>query len=337
MSELPSLEVKAFVRDSIGTDIELHPLRAPGANNGIYLAQHGGERWVVKMYGAKRVDSDPLRLEREIAFYRHLEVLNVQCCPRLLAHSIPLQTALLTYSKGSSALGMAAEEMWQEAALDFVSAIQGRSGFMETQALLPAGDSCQKIADHLTNVDRRIRDAGPYVFSLANEFHAERIVPTWELVLEWATQKLVRQGQGDKVPQLVSPGDFGLHNSIVTESHAIEFLDFEHAGWDDPVKFLCDLEFQPSNDFSQEQMSRWVKSISQIAGASGVDDRYRTMRPVHAVKWASIVLNAFGIREATSEVQRQVEEVKSAGLLSMRLAESDRLLRLAQRALKGFD
>lgn len=112
-----------------------------------------------------------------------------------------------------------------------------------TSGTFPRGaDSCQSVMDHLINVDRRLEGVGPYVFAAAEEFHYDQIVPTWHAIRKWANTRIT-DGWPELVPQMVSPGDLAPHNSVVSGPGAFGFFDFEYAGWDDPVKFLCDLEF----------------------------------------------------------------------------------------------
>ena len=39
--------------------------------------------------------------------------------------------------------------------------------------------------------------------------------------------------------RILSPSDFGLHNTI-SKKNKLYFFDFEYFGWDDPIKLICD-------------------------------------------------------------------------------------------------
>ncbi|MCG3776120.1 MAG: hypothetical protein JW395_2969 [Nitrospira sp.] len=334
MSPLLQPYVKEFLVETVGTQFNLSLLRSHGVNSGVYLVERAGERWVLKLYGARRGGSDPLRLQREVAMYRHLEQNSIQCTPKLVAYDEPSQASLLTFAEGTATLEQGAEDSWHSAAIDFVAAIQTGNTAVISDALPLGTDSCQSLFDHLLNVDRRIEGVGPYAFAAASEFHNTQIVPTWLAVRKWASTRITNAGWPELLPQMVSPGDLGPHNSVVSGTGAIVFLDFEYAGWDDPVKFLCDLEFQPSNHFSETQMARWGQEIRSCTEETFFHERYLCMRPVHAVKWASIALNPFLAFQTLPLVEPRSQQSLTESLVEERLMASDSLLAIARHAIQ---
>ena len=329
-------EVDAFLGEKVGNDFKLSLLRAHGVNSGVYLVERASERWVLKLYGAKRGVADPLRLQREVAMYRHVEQIGIQCAPKLVSYNEEIQASLLTFAEGKATPVQGAGNSWHIAAIDFVTAIQSGTTAMTSGTFPRGADSCQSVMDHLINVDRRIEGVGPYVFAAAEEFHYDQIVPTWHAIRKWANTRITDEWP-ELVPQMVSPGDLGPHNSVVSGPGAFVFLDFEYAGWDDPVKFLCDLEFQPSNHVSETQMARWGLEVRSYKEEIFFHERYRCMRPVHAVKWASIVLNPFFAGEAMSALESRLQQPRLESLMLERLIASARLLTTARQAIQGME
>lgn len=98
----------------------------------------------------------------------------------------------------------------------------------------------------------------------------------------------------------LSPSDFGFHNVIRCEDGSFCFLDFEHAGWDDPAKLAADFILQPEAPLSEEQVKVFLDALG-TEGPFGSDlpTRLSNILPVQKVKWTVIILNAFQ-RESSS-------------------------------------
>ena len=55
-------------------------------------------------------------------------------------------------------------------------------------------------------------------------------------------------------------------------------------------------------------MARWGLEVRSYKEETFFHERYRCMRPVHAVKWASIVLNSFFAGEAMSALESRLQQ-----------------------------
>jgi hypothetical protein len=92
----------------------------------------------------------------------------------------------------------------------------------------------------------------------------------------------------------LSPSDFGFHNVIRRANGAFCFLDFEHAGWDDPAKLIADFALQPEASLSGAAARHFVDSFGGAAPFShGLEDRVSEILGIQKCKWTSIILNVF--------------------------------------------
>lgn len=109
-----------------------------------------------------------------------------------------------------------------------------------------------------------------------------------------------KPGETAPVPLCLSPSDFGFHNVIRRADGSFCFLDFEHAGWDDPAKLAADFILQPEAPLSNEQVKVFVEALGTAAlFGSGLTGRLSNIMPVQKVKWTVIILNVF-LRECSS-------------------------------------
>lgn len=96
------------------------------------------------------------------------------------------------------------------------------------------------------------------------------------------------------VERTLSPSDFGFHNALRLHDGSLVFLDFEHFGWDDPVKAAIDFYLHPGMNLSSGLRIQFVKNY--LAGFQEDEDlpiRFRALYPVLVVKWCLILLNEF--------------------------------------------
>jgi hypothetical protein len=99
---------------------------------------------------------------------------------------------------------------------------------------------------------------------------------------------------------ILSPSDFGFHNAIRLRNGDVAFLDFEYFGWDDPVKLMADFVMHPGMDLNEAQRNLFLSEISLLFAKTDALERYHLLKPLFAVKWATIILNEFLPVNATS-------------------------------------
>ena len=171
-------------------------------------------------------------------------------------------------------------------------------------SLPPASEACFSLADHLGCIERRLSGlqnslGDSEADRAAARFLQRRLLPAWGRV-----EKRVRRGAEaleleparplPRSRRCLSPSDFGFHNILVHPRRGLSFLDFEYAGWDDPVKMVCDLFAAPAApapvehfpDFARRALAGLEQSPRRLALAG-------LLLPLHRLKWVCIIMNAF--------------------------------------------
>ena len=93
---------------------------------------------------------------------------------------------------------------------------------------------------------------------------------------------------------MLSPSDFGFHNSIKLKDGRIQFIDFDYFGWDDPVKLTADFIWHPAMNLNKGLKDRWQKAMLEIfKDDKSFEDRLKAALPLYGLRWALIVLNEF--------------------------------------------
>ncbi|HCY84918.1 MAG TPA: aminoglycoside phosphotransferase family protein, partial [Desulfobacteraceae bacterium] len=117
-------------------------------------------------------------------------------------------------------------------------------------------------------------------------------IPAWEKYQNvFFTQ--TKDWPNERNLRVLSPSDFGFHNAIRTEK-GLSFFDFEYAGWDGPIKLVCDFLCQPEIPIPVDCMADIAGRVGDLSGMGGdILDNVRDLMPIYRIKWVCIQLNEF--------------------------------------------
>ena len=111
----------------------------------------------------------------------------------------------------------------------------------------------------------------------------------------------------NKKHEILSPSDFGFHNSIKISKDKVIFLDFEYFGKDDPVKLVADFLLHPGMSLSNSQKKFWLnKVVLFFTKDRNFKKRLNFYIPFYAIRWSLIVLNDF----KTSDINQHCKNIK---------------------------
>ena len=90
---------------------------------------------------------------------------------------------------------------------------------------------------------------------------------------------------------ILSPSDFGFHNSIFLTNKKFIFIDFEYFGWDDPSKLINDFIWHPAMKMTIKQKFYWLKvSKSVFEYDKTLFSRIKATWPLYGFRWIMIIL-----------------------------------------------
>lgn len=91
----------------------------------------------------------------------------------------------------------------------------------------------------------------------------------------------------------LSPSDYGIHNSLKLKSKVF-FFDFEYAGFDSPIKLICDFIYNPSNKIYEkiDIQNIWINECCKIFS---IREPYviQLIKPLFGLIWCLIILNEY--------------------------------------------
>ncbi len=267
------------------------PLKG-GANSRVAeLCTSNGQRFIGKSYP----HDNRGRLEREVHF---LETLSgTESVPTIIASNVDAQAIVLTKLEGQPFANNShiSSSHWSQC-LEFLTYIQKyKNNYPHTSA-----EGAATLQSHIAHIAKRRN----HWLQAALEAPSSDPLSKWVLEkLEPAFQQIARQAITSplfrvKPPAnslILSPSDFGLHNTLVSDSGTLAFLDFEYAGLDDPAKTLTDFFCQPKFPPPNGLYTKWktvLQSLIPTTEQTGFNERLPIVKACCAFKWIYIILQS---------------------------------------------
>lgn len=269
-----------------------------GGNNRSCLVKTSGRDFFLKIY----VQEAASVFGRGRNEYRWIEALWFSGCrdipePIKYIESDQYCAGLYEYLPGS---GFAKPEVTAndiEFALNFLVNINRFSENPAVQSLPEASEACFSKLSHFHLISKRIQrlskidQEGSHAGLLASEFVRTQLIPTWNKISK--VYLASPDWELDRKFQILSPSDFGFHNSIISsDGRSLRFIDFEYAGWDDPAKLVCDFFNQVAVPVPRIYLAGFVQRVESIVNES-VLERVQSLLPLYQLKWVCIILNHF--------------------------------------------
>ena len=274
-----------------------------GGNNRLFRAETSdGSKYAFKVYGNREEDPRD-RMGAEVGSLKFLERYSVSAVPKTIAHDHQSGCALFEWVEGTIVNPPSVIDV--DAALRFVAELQALGGVDGTERLPLAsaatlsGDAVAKQIDSrrarfeaLSPDDEGMSD----LFDFLNDDFAS---------VSLAAVKAARSAYKDaglnfdqelaQKQWVLSPSDFGFHNTLRQKSGRLVFIDFEYFGWDDPAKLVSDFLLHPGMTLSRPFRQRFYKGAMAVYG--NPDPAFKTrltaLYPLYGLCWSLIILNEF--------------------------------------------
>jgi hypothetical protein len=234
----------------------------------------------------------------EIQFLRYGAIAAKPLVPELQAVDTMRRCVIMEYIEGDLYVSKAripSRQHLHECA-SFIARLNHRLDVARAMVNLDAAEGYTSLEQHLSSIRKRFLSMGTEQIPKALKPRAVEILGILEKRIdevheEYASQ--VRMGEIEDCirpcDRWVSPSDFGFHNAVLTPNH-IKFIDFEFAGWDDPVKTLLDFWMQPRIAVPQA----WIDQVTILLDQQKkihLTKRLAIASDIFELKWAAIILS----------------------------------------------
>lgn len=287
---LSDAEIDAIRQISNETILSAHEV-FQGANNRSKWIQTDRNRFFIKHYFKHQADPRD-RLAVEYAFLEFLNKHEVDSVPRALFCNKEEGFAVYSFIDGIHVDDV--NTQFVQHAMNFIKQLNDHRMSSLAHSLSAASEACFSYSDYLDNLQRRIKrlqelEIKDDIDLQAVEFIKHSIIPE-------ANRIKLKQCHNffiDQRERVLSPSDFGFHNSLLTEQGLV-FFDFEYAGWDDPAKLISDFFCQPKVPVSFDYWQMVVEVVLQLLPKNNqLLERLEAVFDIIRLKWCCIVLNEF--------------------------------------------
>ena len=227
----------------------------------------GGDSRIYKLGGnyAGKSYFQPNRLAVEFPAMQFMWNAGIRCIPQPIASDE--RVAVYEFIEGSRPVPT---EIDIDVAVGFLFRLKQLTGDFG-----PAAEACFSVREIIANIESRFA-----------RLSGTEVIREFQPLLD-----RVRQTPDSPAEErLLSPSDFGFHNTLRRSDGSLVFLDFEYFGWDDPAKLVCDFLLHPAMDLSDNLKRRFYQ---RFVTNKKLAKRVETVYPLFGLKWITIMLNEF--------------------------------------------
>jgi thiamine kinase-like enzyme len=270
-----------------------------GGNNQLYRVKNGAQDFVLKKYFQHPEDKRN-RLAAEFSFLEFAHKTTPQFVPKPFAKNDTEFTALYEFVDG---IKIRSEQDLKNHHIatcgEFISLLN-QSSKHNAISLMNASEACFSIKDHLNTIDKRIGEL------VTNSSPDNQLNIVLNMIQDqWFSIKEKALNECDALQisveailplekRVISPSDFGFHNTIMQNNGMIKFIDFEYAGWDDPAKLVGDFFGQVAIPVGADYLDDFIGSCFKQPSFTELDaNRIYLLIDSYKIKWCCIVLNIF--------------------------------------------
>ena len=260
-----------------------------GRNNKVFKIIINKKKYVLKIFYNKKEPSFS-RMKREIYFLKNAYKLKKNNVASLINYSYNKSYILTSYLQGRKILELSKIELFSIS--NFISHLNKNKFTYPYLAI----DSCNSLKDHINLLNRKYRFfKNNAIFNRELRFFIEnKFLPTKVEVINKIKKninKKILYKKINKNNKIISPSDLSILN-IKKYKNKILYYDFEYSGIDDPLKLICDIYCNPSNNMNN--INLFTKKILNNFGLQ--EKKHYLLElfiPLHKLKWCLIILNEF--------------------------------------------
>jgi len=268
-----------------------------GRNSNVFRFKANNRDLVLKIYKFKSKN----RIKRESLFYKFLTENKSKQSLIPINFSINNNMAVFPYIDGFKIKKIKNAHIKE--ATNFINYIN-KNKVLENLPLAIDGIKNRKI--HLSLCEKNINKIKKIktIPSIKKDFLIfleKKLIPKYKEIKEVfnsLNKKYLPKMNLTKNQMIISPSDFGFHNAI-KNNKKLFFIDFEYAGFDDPIKLICDFYCQPDQSLTVKQKEIFIrKLILKGYKLNQLKSYIKIYLPFHIIKWCCIMLKELEYNKA---------------------------------------
>lgn len=259
-------------------------------NSKVFLVKTAEQSLILKSYPDKTFDErDRLGNEYMALDYCNNNSLSV---PKPILQNKLLNLGLFQHIEGRKPDLISEKEI--ERSLDFIESLITLSKEKKSVEIPMASEACLRGSDIERQIYLRLEKFRQITNQELNEFLKSFEDYFQTLSSHYKEFNVTYNQELGSENRILSPSDFGFHNSILSTNGTLYFIDFEYFGWDDPAKLISDFYWHPAMNLSIKLKSFWLdKSVQLFESDQQLVNRLDYFIPLIGLRWCMILLNEF--------------------------------------------
>lgn len=270
-----------------------------GMNNKLYkLETEEGEELLLKKY----IRDDRHRLDREFTSFSILHNLGFNV-PKPIQRNDDEYWGAYEFIHGQNKKPEEITKTDISSLVDFLVELHQIHPVNIKEKVRPAFFNTLRIGDYLKSIQKRYDQflseesegiSNPLVSQAARDMDWEGLIKNihQDAKSRFSSEFLERELPSDQ--WVISPVDFGIHNTIFRPDNQITVIDFEYSGWDDPVGILVEFINHAANKgMLQERFDQFINEYWQKAQPDPeFEKRFEASKWLNGQEWIAIFIFA---------------------------------------------
>ena len=273
-----------------------------GFNSRVYqIGTQDASKYILKFYQHANEDKRD-RLNTEFSSLTFLWKNGVRSIPEPIAVAEDEKCAIYQFIEGEKIFSKEIQSRDIECAVAFLAelkSLRNNNGISScaSEAFFSAKEINENIQTRVNRLKKNTETGAEY--DALKDYLNNDFLPFGEILIQWAKKKFSEldmsfAGCINEKERTLSPSDFGFHNALKDKTGRIVFLDFEHFGWDDPVKTISDFLLHPAMTLSRDIKQQFVTGVLKLfKECAQLKYRLKILYPFFGLKWCLIFLNEF--------------------------------------------
>lgn len=230
-----------------------------------------------------------LRFYRELYFYKFMKKNNNKLTPKLIHFSPKKQFLITSYILHRKNIKTFSRINY---AINFIKKI---NSYKINNYKYLASDTSKNLNEYIFLIEDKLSQLKQSNFFKEKKYLFKKIEKTWNSNVKINLKKNHSNILNNKFLNFrcLSPSDLSFNNMLVANNKGY-FIDFEHAGIDDPVKLINDFLIHPKNNISKRYETYIIKKMSSIFDKTdGLQKKVIIFKNYFKIRWIFIILNIF--------------------------------------------
>tara|TARA_B100000963_G_scaffold360516_1_gene391687 strand:- start:4705 stop:5712 length:1008 start_codon:yes stop_codon:yes gene_type:complete len=280
-----------------------------GINSLIVKLKHlDSKESILKIYPSF-VNDKRDRLVNEITFLKFLEINNINNCPKVLYFNQENNFSVLSWIEGIKLKD--SRDLELEDVANFFC-ILNNSNLKKSNHLPLASEANFNLEETIKFINQIAQN------KLVNlgRFSPDNYFSSWFrnvlmddifTTLSYVEGKFLLHKFNFENNKIISQSDVGLHN-ILVKNKKLFFIDFEYAGWDNPMKFISDWILQPDSFFPRKKpLDFFQPLVDSVINDINWKDNIEPYLLLNRIRWCLIISNKiFRLEESYTNKNREI-------------------------------